>query len=373
MNNAATTYPKPASVADAVAKSVCALPSEQGRSTADDSRIIEKCRRQMAALIHAAAPEEIYFTSGATESANLVISGLDLDGGHVVTTVTEHNCILRPLYRRENKTEITCVACDGYGFVRPENIEKAVRKNTKAIFVNHCSNVTGAVQNIEEIGRIAQKHGLLFVVDGAQSLGSILTDVQRAKIDVLIFTAHKSLFGVSGTGGLYIRRGTPVKPVKVGGTGFDSYLVRLPKDYSVFECGTPNVSGISGLSAGFSFLENEGFDNVFCKLGQMTKALAKELSEMPNLELYYKEEASCGAVLSFNIRGLDAADVGYILTNVYGIVLRTGLHCCPLIHEHIHSGKYGTVRISLSYFTTEDDICALKKAVRELCENASAV
>lgn len=370
LNNAATSYPKPESIVNAVLKNMCRLPSEQGRSTMERTSVIDKCRAQVAALIHANTPEEIYFTSGATESANLAIAGLELLGGHVVTTTTEHNSILRPLYNHKAHPEVTCIRCDRTGYVEPSAIEKAIRPNTKAIFVNHCSNVTGMVQNIKAIGAVAKKRGVLFAVDAAQSLGCIPVNVDEAKIDILIFTGHKSLFGISGTGGLYIRRGTPLHPVKLGGTGHDSHLVRLPKNYGVFECGTPNMVGICALSEGLTFLENTGYENVYKHIWNMTEKLIEALSKMPDIEMYCSNQGiKKGPVVSFNIRGINASDVGYMLTNIYDIVLRTGLHCCPLIHEDIHSGRFGTVRASLSYFTSEQDIRTFVSAIGEICES----
>lgn len=395
LNNAATSYPKPKTVLEAASGCLTAMPAEGGRSVGNiiDDRsadaltsenIVQRCKLQLSMLFHC-APDELYLTSGATESANLVIAGLPMQGIHVIVTVTEHNSILRPLYNHPEHPEITCVPCDPDGRVDPECIQKAIRPNTKYVFVNHCSNVTGYVQDMAALWDLTRKDHLLLIADVSQSAGCADIHIDRGFADILIFTGHKNLFGASGIGGMYIRRDIPLRPVKTGGTGYDSAVIRLPEDYRDFEPGTPNYPGIAAMAAGAKFIMDtggaggpdivcdrmsgqhccSGIELVQKQLHQTRKYMVERLKAMPGVTVYNANtDQFSGPVISLNILGLSPKDTGYILLENYGIVTRTGLHCSPLIHQHLGAPE-GTVRLSFTIMTPREDIEAALAAVEE--------
>ena len=372
LNNAATSWPKPKCVRSAYLKCLDNIPAGQFRSStvpAENGNIQTEARRQLAALFNAPDANRIFFTSGATESANMIVSGIDWNKIHVVTTVTEHNSILRPL-KNHNPVPVntTFVDCDKYGFVDPQHIEAAIRPNTKVIIVNHCSNVTGAIQNLTVIGQIAKKYGLIFIVDASQSAGCIPIDIQKQNIAALIFTGHKSLYGVPGTGGLYISNRLSIRPLKFGGTGTHSSELSYTPDTWEYEPGTQNIPGIAALAAGVQFLRNKGIASIKKKETTLITYLAAQLSVLPSVTVHTDTNRDCGPVLSFTIKGLPAADIGYILNGSYGIIVRTGLQCAPLIHPLLGTAPEGTVRVSISYMTTKKDIAYLVDAIRDICK-----
>jgi len=366
LNNAATTYPKPKVVLDAVKNSLVALPFENSRSNLDSEDIIIRCKTLLAEFIGADSADEIFFTSGATESANLIIHGLDLKNSHVIVSSTEHNAVLRPLYNHFVKPVISQAVCGDSGEVIVQEIERLIQPNTRVIFLSHCSGVTGYVQDIESIGKLAHERGIIFVVDASQSIGCIDIDVLKMNIDILIFTGHKNLFGLAGIGGMYIKRDVPVVVVKTGGTGYDSDLIKLPKNYRNFEPGTPNFIGITSLMSGLMYLESVGIVNIERYVKSVRRAVLTRLNKLKNVTLYNKDtEKLSGPVVSLNIDGLSPTDVGYILRETYGIIVRTGLHCCPVIHKNL-STPHGTVRMSYSLITPKKDIEAFVNAIEQL-------
>lgn len=372
LNQAATTYPKPQCVLKAHTASLYKMPEGQFRSEADTGteNIFDRCRGNLGKLLGIHETDRIYFSSGATDSANALIYGLPLEGRNVVTTQTEHNSILRPLMNlTEQVGSVTVVPCDDRGCVDPQDIENAITENTAAVFVNHCSNVTGAVQNLKETGIRVKKHNVLFVVDASQSAGCMPVNVDEWKIDALIFTGHKSLFGVQGTGGYYVRKDIPFVPYRFGGTGRDSRkIIYNGKDYE-YEAGTQNEPGITALNAGITYILDRTVDKIAEKEHFLMSMIYKELGNINGVVLYGNLQTNKGPVMSFNIRGLNPSDTAYILQNSYGIVVRTGLQCAPLIHEKLGTSSYGTVRVSVSDMTEEGDVRALIQAVKEIALN----
>ena len=377
LNNAATSYPKPPEVNEVLASHLTREPCDAGRVGFERQRedVASICRQRLAALFGVEDPAHIVFTSGATESLNLALSGSDLSG-HVVTTAIEHNSVLRPLRRlqEERGLDVTVVDCDANGSVPPSEIERAIRPDTSAIVVNHCSNVTGAVLDLEAIGRIALEHGALFIVDASQSAGVEPIDVRRQSIDLLAFAGHKSLYGVPGIGGLYIHQAMSLRPLKVGGTGIRSDLPHQPREMPLYyEAGTANMLGIATLSAGVDFVLRQGVGAIGAKKKQHIERLRAELSKVPGTVLYAPDVTSTHAgVLCFNIEGVSPEEVGYVLEESFGIVVRAGLHCAPLIHRALGSYPAGSVRVSPSYFTTHDEIDHLVSAVRTMAEVGAA-
>lgn len=367
-NQAATTYPKPQCVLEAHAVALQQVPTGQFRgSSTGEADCFEKCRRNLAVLLGVRESDRIFFSSGATDSANAVIHGLSLRGKNVVVTQTEHNSILRPLLnRKEEVGSVTVVACDARGKVSPEAIGAAITEETAAVFVNHCSNVTGMIQDLETIGKITARKGVLLAADLSQSAGCIPIKAEKWGVDVLIFTGHKSLFGVQGTGGYYIRPGIDFRPFRYGGTGRNSRQLTYEAGDYEYEPGTQNGPGIAALNAGVEYVLQRGVEKIAQKEQKMMRELYAGLREIPYVVLFGSEETNKGPVLSFCLEGLRPADVAYILQNGYGITVRTGLHCAPLIHEAMGTERNGTVRVSLSDLNTEEEIAAFLGAVREI-------
>lgn len=372
LNNAATTYPKPNQVIKSVSALLYAPPLHHARTgfNSASADIVDKCRRQLALFFNAPDARCIVFSSGATESLNLAINGLNLDGKHVITTTVDHNSVLRPLktMERAGRINLSIVQCDGYGFVSPEHIRKAITPNTGAVVINHCSNVTGIINDIEAIGMITRRHGIPFVVDASQSAGVYPVDVRKANIDILIFTGHKSLFGIQGIGGAYIREGLTLRPLKVGGTGVRSDYLYQPETLPMYyEAGTQNLPGICSLYEGVQYIQKTGLNHIRNKKEENVLKIRRHLAHIKNVAFFPGEECECKtAIFCFTIKGMDPADIGYILENNFGIVVRSGLHCAPLIHKHIGTFPKGSVRISPSHFTSNDEIEIFADAMRQI-------
>ena len=314
----------------------------------------------------------IIFTCNATEALNIGIKGILKPGDHVISTVIEHNSVLRPLnYLSERGITFTLLGVDENGYLNINNLKKKIRKNTKAIIINHTSNVLGTVQDIRTIGEIAKDLGIIFMVDASQSAGVIPIDVVLDNIDLLAFPGHKGLYGPQGTGGLYIREGLELDSFKQGGTGSESFSMKQPNFLpDRFESGTLNTPGIAGLCAGIRFIRKVGIENIRKHEIMLVEYLVKELSKLSYIKIYggtdYKNR---GAVVSLNIDNIDGSEVGELL-NKKGIAVRTGFHCAPLIHHIIGTSGTGTVRISPGYFNSLDDIEKLINALKDIYEKS---
>ncbi len=366
LNNAATSYKKPKCVYDSINNSLQDIPVGQFRSNFKNNNIINECKTNISKIIHNNDSGEIYFTSGATEAANLVINGINLENKHVLISSNEHNCIIRPLYNCFKNAQIEILNSDYLGLIDIDNIEEKITKNTKAIFVNHCSNVTGIIQDIEKIGKIAKKHNLIYIVDASQSAGCINIDVEKAKIDILIFTAHKSLFGISGLGGFYLRKNVELKLVKFGGTANNSQNIIIDKKSREFEVGTQNILAITALKHSTDFILNKKIEDIINYEKKLIDYLYKGLKTNDKIILFSDESYNRGPLLSFNIKGLDSSDVGYILEHTYETIVRVGLHCAPLIHKQLKTFPKGSVRVSISMFTTIDEIEQFIENINEI-------
>lgn len=372
LDNAATTFPKPNTVLKAVMECMENYAANPGRGSYDmavkASKKVMDTREEIAKLFNVQNLFNIIFTSSATEGLNIGIKGILKRGDHVITTVMEHNSVLRPInYLRKKSVKNSIVGADKYGFVNPKSIEKEIKSNTKMIIVNHVSNVTGSIQNIERIGEIAKDHGVIFMVDASQSAGTIDIDVNRCNIDVMALPGHKGLLGPQGTGVLYIKEGLKISEFKSGGTGSNSYSMHQP-DFlpDKFESGTLNTPGIAGLYAGIKFIEETGIENIRKHELELTEALLKELKTREYIILYGKNDMeNRGAVVSLNVDGIDSSDTASML-NSKGIAVRNGYHCAPLVHEIIKTQNKGTVRISPGYFNTFEEIEQLVKVLDEI-------
>lgn len=372
LDNAATSFPKPSKVYEEVLncmKNYCANPGRGSHDMAIKSSLkIMETRNLICELFNIKDPFNLIFTSNATESLNIAIKGILKNGDHVISTVIEHNSVLRPLNSMEKQgVEITLVGVDKAGYVNPLDIKNEIKKNTKLIIVNHISNVLGSIQDITTIGKIAREKEVVFMVDASQSAGIIPIDVENSNIDLLVFPGHKGLLGPQGTGGLYIREGINLSYFKEGGTGSNSHFMTQP-DFmpDKFESGTLNTPGIAGLCEGVKFIKRVGIDNIKKAEDELMEYFIKEIKKLSYIKIYGSDSLNeRSAVISFNIDGIDASVVGEEL-NEYGIAVRTGYHCTPLIHDIIGTEYAGTVRVSPGCFNILQDIDELLEAIRKI-------
>lgn len=384
LNNAATSWPKPSDVGEAVQACLSDTPASQfrGGSLILKTDVQQQCREALAKLLRIAEPERIFFTSGATESLNTVLCGLDYKeaGRGILVTQTEHNSVLRPIMNADvlKRHPITVIPCMKNGIVREEALAKAWKTAEKtgmapaALVVNHCSNVTGAIQDMEMFGKFAKAKGMLLVADVSQSAGCIPVDVRKWGADAVIFTGHKSLFGMQGTGGFYIRGGLKLKPLKYGGTGRNSAQLTYENEDYEYETGTQNIPGITSLLAGVEFILKTGVEKIQKKEEKLMQLLYDGLEKESGIVLYGNRKDCQGPVLSLNFKGLKASDAAYILGNGYGIIVRAGLHCSPLVHQAMGTEDGGTVRVSISWFTEEEEIRSFVEAAREIAASIAS-
>ena len=365
-DNAATSWPKPPEVKKAMVKFMEEIGANPGRSghllSIEAARILYETREAFSTLFRVKDPSRIVFTLNATESINLALKGLLRPGDHIITSSMEHNSVMRPLRYLEKKgVELSILPCSSNGTLNPQDAERKIKSNTKMIILNHASNVTGTLLPIKEVGLIARNHNLLFLVDAAQTAGAYPIDMETEKIDLLAFTGHKSLYGPQGTGGLVIGERIEEKemtPLKQGGTGSRSEFEEQP-DFlpDRFESGTPNGVGIAGLLAGIQFVLEKGTEHIRQYESNLIEKLINGLEEIPRIKLYgseNKEERM--ATLSFNIAQLSPSNVSFYLEKEFGILCRPGLHCAPSAHKTMGTFPEGTVRFSLSYFNTEEEV-----------------
>jgi cysteine desulfurase / selenocysteine lyase len=378
LDNAATSFPKPRTVVEAVIKQLEKVGGNPGRSSHQgglaSSRVLYETRCAISQLISCPDPLEINFTLNATEALNLAIHGVVNTGDHVVTTSMEHNSVLRPLKEQEEKgVSHTIVWGDREGRVEPAEVEKAIRPDTRMIILNHCSNVTGTLQPLNDMVAIAKKHRLLILVDASQSCGSIPIDVKALQIDLLAAPGHKALLGPQGTGFLYINKKLKIKTLKQGGTGSRSEDLRQPEtipDY--YESGTQNSHGLAGLKAGVQFVLDQGVEAIREHEQELVRQLMEGISVIPGISLYGPPpEQTRGSVVAFRAATLDVNQMNYVLDNFYGISARSGLHCAPLAHQTLSTFPEGTLRFSPGIFTTSADVAAALKALNELMKQLS--
>ncbi len=373
LNNTATSYPKPEAVTQAVKQYLEYPPLHSSRTglELESDDFIGSCRRNIKEILNATSAEQIVFTSGSTEALNLVIRGIDFTGGHLISTSIEHNSVIRPLKTLEEAGSITLdfVPCDKFGFVHSEWIAQAIKPNTKAIVVNHCSNVTGSITDLEEVSKLAHSVGAIIIVDASQSVGLIPIDVKKWDIDFLAFTGHKNFFGLPGIGGLYMKETLVLKPLKTGGTGIKSEILQEPKVMPLYyEAGTPNLPGIVSLNAGTKFVLDIGIEKIAEHKANMVRFIINELKEYEEIKIYTAFENNSLSNFCFNIESLVPEEVNYILESSYDIHVRSGLHCAPLILEYLGVHPWGTVRASPSYFTQDWEIEKFIDAIKEIVE-----
>ena len=374
LDNAATTRHKPDCVVEAVTRALCSL-GNPGRGahegTLDADRMVFETRLALAELFHAEGPDRIAFTANSTEALNIAIKGILQPGDHAISTVLEHNSVLRPLYEMEDRgVELTLLPADRQGRLRMEDFEAALRPNTRAIVCTHGSNLTGNLVDIARVGRLARRHGLLFVVDASQTAGAFPIDVQGMGIDILCFTGHKSLLGPQGTGGLYVRPEVTVRPLLSGGSGVQTYLRHHPPQMpTALEAGTLNAHGLAGLGAAVNYIRQMGLNQIREQELDLMWDFYHRVGAIPGVTVYgdFSRRLRC-PIVSLNVRDYDSSQVSDVLSSQYGIATRPGAHCAPLMHRALGTVEQGTVRFSFSHFNTHEEIETAASALAELAQ-----
>ena len=374
LDHAATSYPKPQSVSRAMEDALRTKGGNPGRSghtlSLRAARAVYECREKVCSLFHFDKPENVIFTQNTTYALNMAIKGVVRSGDHVVTSNLEHNSVLRPLYRlQKNGVQLDFVEADARGVLRYEQFEQKLRPNTRAVVVSHASNVTGNVADLAFVADFTQKHGLLLVLDAAQTAGIRPLDVKTLGADVLCFTGHKGLLGPQGTGGAYVRPGLRVAPLVVGGSGVHSFAEEHPAQMpTALEAGTLNVPGIAGLGAGVRWILQQGVQTLQAKETARAQLFYEQLQAVENLTFYgdFSGNAPRVPIVSLNIGDEDSAWVADALWEDAGICVRAGAHCAPLMHKALGTAAQGVVRFSFSHANTEEEVLRAAKAVRTL-------
>lgn len=368
-DNSSTTYKKPKCVIKAVKKALTKYSANPGRGSHNLSLIasdkVLDTRINLANYFNLPNFENVIFTSGCTESLNLAILGSAKKNGHIVTTMLEHNSVLRTITQltKTHNITYTLVNPNKEGIINPYDIEKAITPKTYLIIVNHTSNVIGSTQDINKIGEIAKKHKVLFLVDGAQSIGHEQIDMQKDNINLLCGTAHKGLYGPQGVGFLLINNKS-ISPIKFGGTGTNSASIIQPTgNPESLESGTGPTPNIIGLNAGLEFVCKR-FNKINLKIKKLSFKILNYLNSEPKIKVYTTNTKS--GVIGFEVKDLDSSEVVNLLNNVYGICVRGGLQCAPKVHEFLGTTKQGLVRISVSYFNTMHEVNYLIKSIKNL-------
>lgn len=374
LDNAATSFPKPEEVyraMDAFARQSLANPGRAGHKMAlAAERTLDDCRHLLNQLFHGKDPERWIFTLNCTDALNLAFKGVLNPGDHVITSDLEHNSVSRPLRALELAGHITLtrLPADAGGSLDPDAVRQAMTPKTRLVALTHASNVLGTVQPVGAIGRLVRARDALFLVDGAQTAGVIPIDVQEMNIDLLAMPGHKSLFGPTGTGALYVGPRAKVRAWREGGTGGDSSSETQPKEYPYFlEGGTPNVLGVAGLAAGIRWVMAEGLAPIHAHEVALVERLWRRLDELGGYRvLGHRDHARRVGTISFQTDVLAAPELGGILDQSFDIAVRPGLHCAPYIHRAQGTFPDGAVRVSPGPFTTEADIDALAAALAEI-------
>ena len=373
LDNAATSFPKPKRVIDAVTrylKEIGANPGRAAHALAQEAGgSIDRTRRLLASLLGNVDPCRIIFTPSATVALNLAIKGLLKSGDHVLTTSMEHNSVLRPLNGLAKLgVSYSLIPCSSKGELDPADILPFIQPHTRLIALVHASNVTGNFMPVGEVGKVARERGILLLVDAAQTIGKIPIHPEQLHIDLLAGPGHKGLLGPMGTGLLYVTPGLDLEPLWEGGTGTHSESLQQPKAWPErFESGTCNAPGLAGLAEGIAEVQRLGFEAIAAHERRLVEMLVHGLSQHPDVIIYGPEDRSSSTgTVAFNVQELDCSEVAYILDKVYSIAVRSGLHCAPAAHRTIGTFPHGLVRVSVGPYNTEEEIHIFLEAVSEL-------
>lgn len=375
LDNAATTYPKPKTVYKSVMDAMTRYGANPGRGShamaIEGARVIYETRELLAELFNLDDPMRVILTFNATDGLNMAIKGILKRGDHVVTTAMEHNSVLRPIKELENNgVENTIVSCSPEGKINVEDIEAAIKSNTRMVVTTHVSNLTGTIFPIEKIGELCKKKNVLYLVDGSQSAGVLEIDMMKQHIDFLAVPGHKGLLGPQGTGALLINNDAVIKELKEGGTGSESSNPHQPDFYpDKLEAGTHNLPGIAGLNAGLKYILNKGTKSILSHEKNILETFINEMRKNPKIVIYGPKDINDrSGVVPINIEGMDSSEVAYILDTEFNIAVRPGLHCAPLAHKTIGTENIGAVRFGVGPFTKRTDVIAAVKALNEISE-----
>ena len=375
LDNSATSFPKPEVVYRFMDETYRSHGVSPGRSGFDlgleAGRLLDGTRGLLTGLVGGKDPNRLCFGHNATDALNLLIAGCLSDGDHVITTNLEHNSVLRPLHSLQRRcgVEVDVVPCDGAGFVSPDDVKRRFRKDTRLVIVNHASNVIGTIQPVREIGAHCREAGIPFAIDASQSAGLVPIDVDEMNVDVVVFTGHKALMGPTGIGGLYVGEGVDIAMTRAGGTGVRSAARgHLPEYPYRLEYGTINVLGVAGLNAGVRWVTEQGIETIHAREMRLLTLLRDGVSDIKGVTTYCQADLSGHiGVFLFNIRGFEAGATSPLFDVDHDIACRTGLHCAPLIHDHLGTATMGgAIRFSAGPFTTEDDIHRAIAAVEDI-------
>ena len=375
LDNAATTQKKPDQVLEAM---VAALQSMGNSSRGThggalkSARSVFSARENISRLFNGPGPERVVFAANATEALNIALGGLFSKGDHVITTALEHNSVLRPLYRLEAEgiIQLAIVPADKRGCVDYDDFSRLIQPNTRAIVCTQASNLTGNALDLMKIGSIAHEKGLLFVVDSSQGAGVLPLDMEAMHISVLCFTGHKGLMGPQGTGGLCVAEGVEIRPLKVGGSGVQSYSRTHPTEMPTrLEAGTLNGHGIAGLGAGVEWLLETGISTIHAREVELAKRFYEGVKDIPGIQIYGDFSSwNRTAVVTLNLGDYDSGEVSDTLWEDYEIATRPGAHCAPLMHMALGTVEQGAVRFSFSWFNTEEEVDIAINAMKELAQ-----
>ncbi|MGN0070995.1 MAG: aminotransferase class V-fold PLP-dependent enzyme [Atopobiaceae bacterium] len=378
LDNAATSMRKPPEVVEAVTKALCSMGNASRGAHAeslDASRTDFACRQKLTRLFGCPDPQRVCFACNSTEALNIALMGLANPGDHIISTATEHNSVLRPLYRlaAERGVEVDFVPADRRGVLDYGAFERLAKRNTRIVVVNHASNVTGNLNEIVRIGAFCHEHGFIFIVDASQTAGTMDIDMQASHIDVLCFTGHKGLMGPQGTGGLCVGEGIEIRPWKVGGTGVKSYSKTQPEEYPTrLEAGTLNSHGIAGLSAALDVIERETPEAIGAHERELMLRFYSQVKDIEGVTVYgditSEPVPERAAIVSLNVRDYDSGAVSDELSSTYRIATRAGAHCAPLIHEALGTKERGAVRFSFGWYNTEEEVDVAVAAIRKIAE-----
>ncbi len=372
LNNAATTLQKPPCVVRAVVQAMehqgsCARGSHASEMSA--ARTVFHTRETLARLFGFSHPERVIFTANATQALNAALWGFLRPGDHVIATDWDHNSVLRPLHAlaRTHGVEVDFLPADRQGRLRYDLLESLVRPNTRMLVGSHASNLTGNLLDLQRMSAFAKKHGLVFLLDAAQTAGSMPIDMEDMGVHLLAFTGHKGLMGPQGTGGLCVAPGVELRPLLSGGTGVRSFEEEQPEEYPEhLEAGTLNGHGLAGLGAAAGFILETGVDAIHAHERALTERFVQGLQELDGVTVYGDFSGDRAPVVALNLEGWDPAAAADELSIQYDIAVRPGIHCAPRMHRALGTQDRGCLRFSFGWYTTEDDIDAALAALKEM-------
>lgn len=378
LDNSSTTFPKPKEVIDAMYNYMLNIGGNANRGNYSNSmqsnRILYDARDTISNFFGFDSPKNVIFTNNVTTSLNILIKGILKPGDHVITSSMEHNSVIRPLFymKEHHGVSVDIIRCNSLGFINPKDLEAKINPKTKLVILTQASNITGSIQDIQQIGNICNKNDIFFIVDSSQGAGVLDIDMKKINASAVAFTGHKSLLGPQGIGGFILtdKFNESCNTLFQGGTGSSSHSLYQP-DFlpDKFECGTLNIPGIVGLSEGINYINKVGLNTIYEHNNYLLKSLIDGLLNIKNLTVYgdisAKNSTTC---VSINIYDFEPSEVGYHL-ECNNIKTRTGLHCAPLAHKTIGTFPNGTVRLSISYFTSIDDINYTLNILNKIAEN----